>query len=145
MEDVEMESQSQQYPTQDLIPGEIMLAETPIGANVGRRTVTVEVTNTGDRPVQVGSHYHFFEVNRRLLFDRAASFGMRLNIPSGNAVRFEPGQTQQVTLVELSGKGVVYGLNTLTQGSTRTRSQYLKAIQSYQNWQDTSIAPEVIV
>lgn len=89
-----------------LIPGELLLAEDPIQANVGRATVTLEVTNRGDRPIQVGSHFHFFEVNRALVFDRAASFGMRLNIPSGNAVRFEPGQTHRVTLVALGGQGV---------------------------------------
>ncbi|MFQ3614482.1 MAG: urease subunit beta, partial [Cyanobacteriota bacterium] len=88
-----------------LVPGELLLAEEPIQANVGRATVTLQVTNQGDRPIQVGSHFHFFEVNRALVFDRAASFGMRLNIPSGNAVRFEPGQTHQVTLVALGGKG----------------------------------------
>ncbi|NJK61335.1 MAG: urease subunit beta [Synechococcaceae cyanobacterium SM2_3_1] len=87
-----------------MIPGEILLAEDPIQANLGRVTQELEVTNTGDRPVQVGSHFHFFEVNRALQFDREASFGMRLNIPSGNAVRFEPGQTHRVTLVAFGGE-----------------------------------------
>ncbi len=122
-------------PTQDqVIPGEILLAETPIQANADRPTLQLEVINTGDRPIQVGSHYHFFEVNRALHFDRAASFGMRLNIASGNAVRFEPGQTHAVTLVALGGKGVVYGLNGLTQGSVRSATLKQAAIDRFQVW-----------
>ena len=76
----------------------------PIVANAGRRTVELEVANTGDRPIQVGSHFHFFEVNRALRFDRARAFGMRLNIPAGTAVRFEPGDNKKVMLVELGGR-----------------------------------------
>lgn len=121
-------------PDPELIPGEFLLAAEPIQANVGRATHTLDVTNTGDRPVQVGSHFHFFEVNRALQFDRAASFGMRLNIPSGNAVRFEPGQTHTVTLVALGGKGLVIGLNRLTEGSVRTSTQRQKAINTLQTW-----------
>ncbi len=120
--------------TPDLIPGEFLLAEDPIEANVGRKTLTLEVTNTGDRPVQVGSHYHFFEVNRALDFDRSASFGMRLNIPSGNAVRFEPGQTHTVTLVALGGKGSVYGFNALTEGSVRSHLHKQSALGRLQTW-----------
>lgn len=117
-----------------LIPGELLLAEEPIQANVGRATVTLQVTNQGDRPIQVGSHFHFFEVNRALVFDRAASFGMRLNIPSGNAVRFEPGQTHQVSLVALGGKGLVHGFNNLTEGSVRSGTQKRLALARLQEW-----------
>jgi urease beta subunit len=90
----------------------------PIQLNPGRRTVNVRVANTGDRAIQVGSHFHFIEVNRALRFDRSASFGMRLNIPAGTAVRFEPGDSKTVELVELGGSRDVEGLNGLTQGST---------------------------
>ena len=101
-----------------MIPGEYILAASPVAANTNRRTVELEVANTGDRPIQVGSHFHFFEVNRALRFDRSVAFGMRLNIPAGTAVRFEPGDTKRITLVELGGGGAVYGLNALTNGPT---------------------------
>ena len=101
-------------------PGEIIPAEGEIEINAGRPTATVAVTNTGDRPVQIGSHYHFFEVNRHLDFDRATAFGMRLDIPAGTAVRFAPGETKDVTLVEFGGSGEMVGLNDLTQGSRRS-------------------------
>jgi urease beta subunit len=101
-----------------MIPGEYILAEGDIEANAGRRTVRLTVANTGDRPVQVGSHFHFFEANRALRFDRAQAFGMRLNIPAGTAVRFEPGDEKVVTLVELGGLREVHGLNALTDGRT---------------------------
>ncbi|TAJ98688.1 MAG: urease subunit beta [Candidatus Manganitrophaceae bacterium] len=101
-----------------MIPGEYFIAEGEIEANAGRRTVELTITHTGDRPVQVGSHFHFFEVNRALSFDREKAFGMRLNIPSGNAVRFEPGEKKRVTLVELGGSRIVRGLNGLTEGGT---------------------------
>ena len=103
-------------------PGEIIPAEGEIEINAGRPTAVVAVTNTGDRPVQIGSHYHFFEVNRHLDFDRAAAFGMRLDIPAGTAVRFAPGETKEVTLVEFGGSGEMVGLNDLTQGSRRSES-----------------------
>ena len=90
----------------------------PIQLNPGRRTAIITVANTGDRAIQVGSHFHFIEVNRALRFDRAASFGMRLNIPAGTAVRFEPGDSKSVELVELGGTRDVEGLNGLTRGST---------------------------
>lgn len=99
-----------------MIPGEYLLGEGAIDANVGRKTVQVTVANTGDRPIQVGSHFHFFEANRELRFDRARAFGMRLNIPAGTAVRFEPGDEKAVTLVELAGAREVHGLNGLTNG-----------------------------
>ena len=90
-------------------PGEVIAAEGEIELNRGRKTVTLKVANTGDRPIQVGSHYHFFETNPALSFDRRKARGMRLAIPSGTAVRFEPGQTREVTLVALAGKRAVYG------------------------------------
>jgi urease beta subunit len=99
-----------------MIPGEYKLAEGFVVANDGRREMELEVANTGDRPIQVGSHFHFFEVNRALRFDRAAAFGMRLNIPAGTAVRFEPGDSKTVLLVEIGGTKRVYGLNGLTNG-----------------------------
>lgn len=99
-----------------MIPGEYFLADDPVIANVGRETVELEVANVGDRPIQVGSHFHFFEVNRSLRFERARAFGMRLNIPAGTAVRFEPGDHKKVTLVALGGTMQVHGLNGLTNG-----------------------------
>lgn len=92
-----------------MIPGEILPQAGEIELNAGRATIRVEVSNHGDRPVQVGSHFHFYEVNDSLIFDRAAARGFRLNIPAGTAVRFEPGQSRQVELVALAGKREVYG------------------------------------
>jgi urease subunit beta len=92
-----------------MVPGEMKAAIGELELNAGRRTVTVQVTNTGDRPVQVGSHYHFFEANDALRFDRKAAYGFRLNIAAGTAVRFEPGQTRTVELVALAGGRKVYG------------------------------------
>ena len=94
-----------------MIPGEIIPADGDILLNEGRPTVTLEVANTGDRPVQVGSHYHFFETNDALRFDRAQARGMRLDIPAGTAVRFEPGQSRDVTLIPYAGSRTVYGFN----------------------------------
>ena len=99
-----------------MIPGEYILSGNPIAANVGRNTVELTVANTGDRPIQVGSHFHFFEVNAALQFDREKAFGMRLNIPSGVAVRFEPGDEKTVTLTEIAGNRIVHGLNNKTNG-----------------------------
>src|SRR6476646_9873652 len=99
-----------------MIPGEYVLANADVIANEGRREIELEIANTGDRPIQVGSHFHFFEANRALRFDRAAAFGMRLNIPAGTAVRFEPGDSKKITLVEIGGTTHVYGLNGLTSG-----------------------------
>lgn len=101
-----------------MIPGEYLIDESagPIVANAGRETMRLLVKHTGDRPVQVGSHYHFFEVNRALSFDRMASYGMRLNIPAGTAVRFEPGEEKEVELTQLAGKRIVRGLNGLVDG-----------------------------
>jgi len=92
-----------------MIPGEFFVKDGEIELNKGRKTVTVTVANTGDRPIQVGSHYHFFETNPALKFDRAKARGMRLNIAAGTAVRFEPGQSREVTLVAIAGKRMIYG------------------------------------
>ena len=100
-----------------MIPGEYILDSGLIHANQGLATITIVVVNTGDRPVQVGSHFHFFETNKQLDFDRVAAFGMRLNIPAGTAVRFEPGEEKSVELVSLGGKRNVIGFNNLTNGS----------------------------
>ena len=92
-----------------MIAGQYQIQSGDIELNVGRRTVSLSVANSGDRPIQVGSHYHFFETNDALAFDRDASYGMRLNIPAGTAVRFEPGQRREVELVELAGQRRVFG------------------------------------
>lgn len=97
-------------------PGEIIAAPGDIELNAGAPTVTIDVANTGDRPIQVGSHYHFFETNKGLDFDREKARGMRLDIPSGTAVRFEPGQRRTVTLIPLSGKREVYGFRQQVMG-----------------------------
>ena len=100
-----------------MIPGEYFLVSEPIEINAGRPTRRLEVANAGDRPVQVGSHFHFLEVNRCLVFDRVAAYGMRLNIASGTAVRFEPGDTHEVELVAIGGYREVIGLNRLVDGA----------------------------
>ena len=100
----------------DIIPGEVILVEGDIVAFEGRTTVDVTVANTGDRPIQVGSHCHFFEVNRALRFDRPRAYGFRLQIPAGTAVRFEPGEEKRVTLVAIAGNRAAYGINSLAQG-----------------------------
>src|SRR4029450_10007614 len=99
-----------------MIPGEYILGDGDIEANAGRRTIELTVANTGDRPIQIGSHFHFFEVNRALRFDRSKAWGMRLNVPAGTAVRFEPGDEKIVTLVDLGGAREVHGLNALADG-----------------------------
>lgn len=99
-----------------LIPGEVIPGDPPIAANVGRRTVTVRVTNTSVWPVAIGSHFHFFEVNRRLRFDRAAAFGMHLDVLAGQTVRWDPGETREVRLVEFAGRREVHGFNGLVDG-----------------------------
>lgn len=102
-----------------MIPGEIIPdpSGSPIEANHGLETLILKVANTGDRPIQVGSHYHFFETNTALKFDRSQARGFRLNIPAGNAVRFEPGDEREVELVALAGQRVVYGFNDLVSGA----------------------------
>ena len=99
-----------------MIPGEVIAAEGEIVLNVGRETLTLNVANTGDRPIQVGSHYHFYETNSALDFDRESSKGFRLNIPAGTAVRFEPGQTREIELVAYAGDRRVYGFNAKVMG-----------------------------
>ena len=99
-----------------MIPGEYIISNQPIIANQGKKTITVEVANTGDRPVQVGSHTHFFEVNKSLSFDREQAYGFHLNIPAGTSLRFEPGDQRKVELTEFGGKKIVYGLSALVNG-----------------------------
>jgi urease subunit beta len=101
-------------------PGEYILQDTDLELNAGRRTARVIVKNTGDRPIQVGSHYHFAEVNGALEFDRAAAYGMRLDLAAGTAVRFEPGEDKQVSLVEFGGRRAVYGHRGDVNGALRT-------------------------
>ena len=108
--------------------GEIITTEGDIELNAGRRNVDLKVCNTGDRPVQIGSHFHFFEVNRALEFDREAAFGMRLDIPSGTSKRFEPGENKQVTLVAIGGTGEVTGFNRLTNGSVHSATVKSEAL-----------------
>jgi urease beta subunit len=104
-----------------MIPGEYFLKTGAIEANTGRPTSQITVTNRGDRPIQVGSHCHFFEVNRALDFNRDAAYGMRLNIPAGTAVRFEPGDTKEIELVALGGTRTVFGINGLVNGKLRAQ------------------------
>src|SRR5580765_2808697 len=107
-----------------MIPGEYILAKGDIEINAERATETVQVTNTGDRPVQIGSHFHFFEVNKQMQFDRSSAYGMRLNIPAGTAVRFEPGEEKEVQLVAIGGNKMVHGFNMLANGAiTETNKQ----------------------
>ena len=102
-------------------PGELDCEEGEIEINAGRRSVTIKVVNTGDRPVQIGSHYHFFETNKALEFNRASAFGLRLDIPAGTAVRFEPGEAKEVVLTEFGGTQELYGLNNLTNGQVSSQ------------------------
>ena len=99
-----------------LVPGEYFFDGEDLELNAGRPVVKLKVNNTGDRPVQVGAHYHFFEVNKALVFDRAKAYGMRPDLPSGTAVRFEPGEVKEVALIPYSGHRVVYGFNALVSG-----------------------------
>ena len=104
----------------NLIPGELITEQGQIELNLGKEVITLRVSNSGDRPVQVGSHYHFFETNKALVFDREISLGMRLDIPAGTAIRFEPGDTTEVKLVPYSGLKNVYGFNSLVNASLDT-------------------------
>ncbi|HZT76868.1 MAG TPA: urease subunit beta [Vicinamibacterales bacterium] len=118
-----------------MIPGEYFLASDPIEINAGRATRRLQVSNRGDRPIQVGSHFHFFEANRWLAFDRAAAYGMRLNIAAGTAVRFEPGDTRDVELVEMGGSRDVCGLNRLVDGlldRDEVKRDALAAVRAFQ-------------
>lgn len=115
-----------------MIPGEYILGKGEIKANEGMRTARVEVANTGDRPIQVGSHYHFFETNKALSFDRGAAFGMRLNIPASTAVRFEPGEKKTVVLVEFGGRKIISGFNNLTEGDVSKKGVKDNALKKAQ-------------
>lgn len=106
-----------------MIPGEVIFKDEDIILNEYKRTITIKAANQGDRAIQVGSHFHFFEVNKQLKFDREKSFGMRLDIPAGTAVRFEPGEEKEVNLVEVGGNKVIVGFNNLTNG--RINDQHL--------------------
>ena len=120
-------------PSNDhVIPGEIICESGTLELNAGRATTKVTVANIGDRPIQVGSHYHFFEVNRALQFDRAQAFGFRLDIPAGTAIRFEPGDTKEVTLVAIAGERHVYGFNSLTDGAIDSLSAKAEALEKMQ-------------
>ena len=122
-----------------MIPGEYILANADIKCNVGRPTATVTVVNTGDRPVQIGSHFHFFEVNKQMEFDREKAFGMRLNIAAGTAVRFEPGEEKEVELVTFGGNRKVFGFNNLANGDTASPELKEKALAkaAAQNFKNT--------
>ena len=124
-----------------MIPGEYILAEGNITCNVGRTTTKIIVVNTGDRPVQVGSHFHFFEVNKQMEFDREKAFGMRLNIAAGTAVRFEPGEEKDVELVSFGGERSIHGFNNLANGSTVNEETKQKAMKnlSAQNFKNKTV------
>jgi urease beta subunit len=117
-------------PPAPVIPGEVILGEGDIIALHGRRTIELTVANVGDRPIQVGSHCHFFESNRALNFDRERAYGFRLQVPAGTAVRFEPGETKKVVLVELAGHRVAYGINALVNGKLDDPTVRQKAFEA---------------
>jgi urease beta subunit len=112
-----------------MIPGEYILATGDIECNVGRSTIKIVVVNTGDRPVQVGSHFHFFEVNKQMEFNREKAFGMRLNIAAGTAVRFEPGEEKEVELVTFGGLKKLVGFNNLVNGETASTTSKTIALE----------------
>jgi len=117
-----------------MIPGEYILRPEPIEINAGRETTKVTVVNTGDRPVQIGSHFHFFEVNKLLEFDREKAFGMRLDIPAGTAIRFEPGEEKEAELVRFGGNQQIYGFNNLVNGdlnSTEVKQRALEKLAEF--------------
>ena len=118
-----------------MIPGEYRTAPGSIELNAGRATLELIVANIGDRPIQIGSHFHFFEVNRGLRFDREQAFGMRLDIPAGTAVRFEPGEEKPVRLVELGGRKLSYGLNNLTRGAAVAGAMSEDVRQRLKQWE----------
>jgi urease subunit beta len=114
---------------QVMIPGQVFLASDPIICNKDRQTIKITVKNTGDRPIQVGSHTHFFEVNRALEFPREKAFGFRLNIPSGTAARFEPGDSREIELCELGGRKLSFGFSALTMGSLSSPNVKRQALE----------------
>src|SRR5438552_13506213 len=117
-----------------MIPGEYLFDGEPLELNAGRPTATLSVNNTGDRPVQVGSHFHFFEVNRALQFDRAAAYGMRLDLPAGTAVRLEPGEIKTVRLVALDGERQVYGGSGLVMGGLDDPKVRQRSLERLEQW-----------
>jgi urease subunit gamma/beta len=113
----------------EVVPGEIIAGDGDIELNAGRCKATLKVVNTGDRPIQIGSHYHFFETNKALDFDREKSFGMHLDVPAGTSVRFAPGESKEVVLTEFGGTGELLGLNGLTEGNWRSEANKAEALQ----------------
>lgn len=116
-----------------MIPGEWLLSDEPVEINAGRRTARLRVQNTGDRPIQIGSHYHFFEANRALDFDRPQAFGMRLNVPAGKAIRFEPGDEKDVELVEFGGMKRILGFDDVVDGSVDAEQTRRRAMRRAQD------------
>jgi urease subunit beta len=116
-----------------MIPGEYFLSKSPIIANVGKKTIKINVKNTGDRPIQVGSHTHFFETNRALMFQRNKTFGYHLNIPSGTSLRFEPGDSRKVELTEFGGKKIVFGFNSLVNGKLTKKQKKISVLKLKKN------------
>lgn len=112
-----------------MIPGEYFLSKSPILANVGKKTIKINVKNTGDRPIQVGSHTHFFETNKYLSFQRNKTFGFHLNIPSGTSLRFEPGDSRIVELTEYGGKKIVFGFNSLVNGKLTNKQKEISLLK----------------
>lgn len=116
-----------------MIPGEYILKKEPIVCNANHESISIKVTNTGDRPVQIGSHYHFFEVNRMMSFDREKAFGKRLDILAGTAMRFEPGESTEVHLINFGGSRLLYGGSDLTQGDTTSKESLEKAMKKMES------------
>ncbi len=116
-----------------MVPGEYILKEDEIVCNAKSDSITIKVTNTGDRPVQVGSHYHFFEVNKMISFDREKAFGKRLDILAGTAKRFEPGESTEVQLIDFGGDRKTYGASNLTQGDTTSKESLEKAMKKMES------------
>jgi len=112
-----------------MVPGEVIVGEGNIVCNADRKTIKIKATNTGDRPIQIGSHFHFFEVNSAISFNRGDAFGMRLNIPASTAVRFEPGEEKEVELVEIGGSRSAFGHNGLVNGSTTNEANKIESMQ----------------
>lgn len=125
-----------------MIPGEIIVRNKEIICNKGRKTEKLIVSNIGDRPIQVGSHFHFFEVNKMLEFPREKAYGMRLNIASGTAVRFEPGEEKEVELVEIGGLKRIYGLNGLTEGNIEDANGKKESIEKAQRLDFKGVQPK---
>src|SRR5438445_8526427 len=117
-----------------MIPGELFFDGAPLELNAGRETRTVQVNNTGDRPVQVGSHFHFFEVNKALIFDRAAAYGRRLDLPAGTAVRFEPGEIKTVQLVAMAGERQMFGGSGLVMGPLDDKGVRKRSLENLHSW-----------